>query len=138
MALKSEPKCSQMRQEKRYRDHRRRENLMRQMRNALAAGGVAAVALVAYANPAASSTCKPSQVRSATLACFRHHGPDESNAQGYVGFSVSKASQMARSVGDEHRTVAKNGACSTIAADLTNRRVNLWVFHGKVIEARIF
>jgi hypothetical protein len=97
-----------------------------------------AVALVACANPAAPSTGRPSQVRSATLACFRNHGPDESNAPGYVGLSVSQAFGKARSVGDEYRTVAKNGHCFAITSDLVNRRVNIWVLHGRVIEARIF
>jgi hypothetical protein len=112
---------------------------MNPVKHTLAVAGVLTAGLLWWLDPAGASThVRPSQVKTATLACFRHHDPNERNAPRYVGLSASKAEERARSMDDTYRTIAKDGHCSTITADLNDRRVDFWVSHGRVIEARIF
>ena len=59
-------------------------------------------------------------------------------ALGVLAFGTPVGAARARSSGDSYRTVAQDGRCLTITADLVSDRVDFWVFHGKVIEAKSF
>jgi hypothetical protein len=98
--------------------------------------GAAAIPVSAHDS---SRTTRPTNQRAATLACFHVLGPNEVNEPQYGGLTLAKASAKARNSGMSiTRIVAENGRCLSNTLDLRSDRVNFWVYHGHVIQARRF